>query len=279
MKLMIGVPTFGAPDPAFSMNSLPQLTYHIGRRHPEIEECTLFPEPRTYRHHARQAIASTFVASEYDYLLMLDDDMTFTPQLFDILWAHNEHPVVSGLYFTRTLPPVPCMFNFGEQGSEPILDYPKDSLMEVEIVGFGFILFHREVFLRTQPPHFQIGSWMGEDVAFGVKCQTAGIPILVHTEAVVGHLPAKRAPITEETYKFFREEVRLREEAKIGALQWREEKRDPKGTPEPSILQKAEVEAIYHDAVKRAKERRKRDEDAGGRSEPSGELVGGPRRP
>lgn len=230
MRLVIGIPTFGTPDPLFSINSLPPLLYHIGRRHPEITDAILLPDSRTYRHHARQAIVNAAQSVHADYLLMLDDDQTFTPQAFDILWAHRDHPVVSGLYFTRTIPPVPCVFNMTvSEGSVPVLDYPEDQLFEVQIVGFGFILFDMNIFKKIPPPYFQVGNWLGEDVAFGAKCQAAGIPLLVHTGCKVGHIVASRRVVTEALYLKHKERVKRDDAAKVGAIPWAGQPRARKG--------------------------------------------------
>lgn len=220
MKLMIGSPSFGAPDPLFTSDSLAPLMYHIGRRHPEITEVVWARDTRTYRHHARQGLAEEFLARGMDYLLTLDDDQTFTPQAFDILWEHNQYPCVSGLYFTRTFPPVPCMFRYGKigEGSQPILTYPKDALLEVEIVGFGFCLFQSEVFKKVPPPWFQAGSWLGEDVAFAAKCRACGIPFYVHTGCKVGHIYEQKQVITEDTYEYYRAAVEAQERSKVGDI-------------------------------------------------------------
>lgn len=244
MRLLIGIPSFGSPDPRFAIDSLAPLMYHIGRRHPEIKEVLLGRDTRTYRHHARQAIINEAMSIEADYILMLDDDVTFAPQAFDILWEHNEHPVISGLYFTRTIPPVPCIFNFGEsKGSVPILKYPKDSLFEVEIVGFGFLLMHTDIFRKIPGPHFQVGNWLGEDVAFGVKCQAAGVPLVVHTGCRIGHILEQKTVITEDVYEHYKEEVfkEKRKELEQSSGAWQEGEGVKPGEGEPPQVSKEQI--------------------------------------
>jgi hypothetical protein len=241
VRLVIGVPSFGAPDPLFAIDSLAPLMYHIGRRHPEIEETLLIRDTRTYRHHARQAIVESALSVNADYLLMLDDDQTFTGNAFDMLWEHNHHRVVSGLYFTRTIPPVPCIFNLGAQGSDPILEYPKDTLMEVEIVGFGFILFQMQIFNQVPGPYFQVGNWLGEDVAFSVKLQAAGIKQWVHTGCRIGHIMEQRQVITEATYDQYKGSVLSEHGARSGSVLWTQEPRDGKGGRGPDQTSRAEV--------------------------------------
>jgi hypothetical protein len=240
--------------------------YHIGRRKPEITSVQMIRDTRTYRHHARQAIVNAAVGMEADYLLMLDDDQTFTPQAFDILWEHRDRRVVSGLYFTRGIPPVPCMFNMGgPEGSIPVLEYPEDALFEVQIVGFGFILFDVNVFKRIPAPHFQIGNWLGEDVAFGAKAQAAGISLLVHTGCKVGHLISQRRVITEKTYEKYYDEVKKNEKNRVGSARWTGGGRTPKGVPEQRLISRRAVNERISEALVRA----------GGNGEPPQEEASG----
>jgi hypothetical protein len=177
-----------------------------------------------------------------DYLLTLDDDQTFAPQAFDILWEHRDKRIVSGLYFTRGIPPVPCIFNFSQgQGSIPVLEYPDNELFEVQIVGFGFLLVDVNVFRQIPGPHFQIGNWMGEDVAFGVKCQAAGIPLLVHTGCKIGHIMEQRRVITEAHYLKHKERAKADDRSKVGAMPWPGERRAKRGSGELGALTRSGV--------------------------------------
>lgn len=255
MKLVVGIPSFGQPDPLFTIDSLAPTLYHIGRRHPEITQVHMLRDTRTYRHHARQAIVNAALGMGFDYLWMLDDDQTFTPQAFDILWEHRDQKVVSGLYFTRAIPPVPCMFNMGgPEGSIPVLDYPKDSLFEVQIVGFGFILFQMEVFKQIPAPHFQVGNWLGEDVAFGVKCQAQGIPLLVHTGCTIGHIGAERRVFTEAHYLKHKELAKSYDRNKVGALPWAGERRADRGNAVPATVERSAILSHATEVMAKARE-------------------------
>lgn len=264
MHLLIGIPSYGVPDTRFTVDSLAPLMYHIGRRHPEIKECTLIRDTRTYRHHARQAIANAALGVGADYLLMLDDDVTFTNHAFDLLWEHNEHPIISGLYFTRSIPPVPCMFKFGTQGSDPILKYPKDSLFEVEIVGFGFLLFQTEIFRKVPAPHFQVGSWLGEDVAFGAKCQAAGLPLIVHTGCKIGHIMEQKTVITEKTYEEHKERIKRERDSYEGSAQWSGQRKASPGEPGYRLSSRTDVFADLDATAQAARKAKEEKVSAGG---------------
>jgi hypothetical protein len=202
-RLMIGIPTYGMPRCEFSIDSGWSLLYHIGRRHPEIEKVWVQRDVRTYRQEARKAIVESAQQAGATHLLMLDDDHVFDGETFDKLWASMQQAdvqLVSGLYMTRGLPCAPCIFKLTAQGTVPIFYYEPDTLMEVDVVGFGFVLFDMALFTRINPPWFNLGFGFGEDAAFCARVIQAGMKVWVHTGAQVGHLLEQPHVITEADY-------------------------------------------------------------------------------
>lgn len=210
-KLLIGIPTFGSPKSEFAIDSLGSLLYHIGRRYPQID-VMLHRDVRTYRQEARKGIVEHAQKWGATHLLMLDDDHVFSGTDFDLLWGSmlesSEVQVVSGLYFTRGLPTVPCIFKLTERGTVPIFFYPDNELFKVDVVGFGFVLFDMEVFTELNPPWFNLGFGFGEDAAFCARLLQKGFGIYVHTGAKVGHLLEQPHTITESDYLPVREQHR-----------------------------------------------------------------------
>ncbi len=204
-KLLIGIPTYGKPDSLFAIDSLGSLLYHIGRRHPEIEDVWIQRDVRTYRQEARQAIVKAAQENKATHLLMLDDDQTFDPDCFDKLWsgmiAGKEEPkMLSGLYFTRGPWTAPCIFKLTKEGTAPYFYYDHDAIMEVDVVGFGFVLFDMTLFERINPPWFNLAIGFGEDAAFCARMIQAGIQPMVHTGCKVGHIMETPKVVTEEVY-------------------------------------------------------------------------------
>lgn len=204
-SLFIGIPTYGKPDSQFAIDSLSAMVYHIGRRHPEIEDVWVQRDVRTYRQEARQAIVKAAQENKATHLMMLDDDQVFSGDEFDLLWnsmltSPKEPKMLSGLYFTRGPWPAPCIFKLTNEGTVPYYYYPKNDLMEVDVVGFGFVIFDMSVFDRINPPWFNLAQGFGEDAAFCARLLQAGITPMVHTGAKVGHILETPTVITEEVY-------------------------------------------------------------------------------
>jgi hypothetical protein len=218
-KLLIGIPTYGMPKCEFAIDSLGSMLFHIGRRHPEIE-VMLHRDVRTYRQEARKGIVEEAQKWGATHLLMLDDDQVFSGRDFDILWKamveSSEVQMVSGLYFTRGVPTVPCIWKLTERGTVPIFYYPDNELFKVDVVGFGFVLFDMEIFKKLNPPWFNLGFGYGEDAAFCARVLQGGLGVYVHTGAKIGHLLEQPHVITEADYLPTRD--RHREYSQTGQL-------------------------------------------------------------
>lgn len=83
----------------------------------------------------------------FDYVFHLDSDVIPPPDAVLRLMKHDL-PIVSGLYCRRSTPHmVPVMM----RGSNWFVDFPKNSLVEVDFVGAGCLLIRRDV-LEQLPP-------------------------------------------------------------------------------------------------------------------------------
>lgn len=208
-SLFIGIPTYGKPNSLFSVDSGWSLLFHIGRHHPEIKKVWVHQERRTYRQEARQACVVFAQELGATHLLMLDDDHVFDGTVFDKLWEYQEKHMVSALYMTRGLPCAPCMFRMTDQGTVPIYVYPKDELLSVDVVGFGFVLFKMEVFKRINPPWFNLSTGFGEDAAFCGRLLQAGLGVFCHTGAKIGHILDDPYVVTEADYERVRDRIQV----------------------------------------------------------------------
>lgn len=150
---------------------------------------------------SRNNVVRAFLADcSAEYLLMLDSDMTFTPDDIRslVLAAQREDAhVVGGLCFSvdddgRIFPTI-------YEGDPPkrTYSYRKDSLQEVSATGAACLLMSRtllEDMAKNCPgPHefFQEtthkGGEFGEDVTFCVRARHLGYRIYVHTGVQLGH--------------------------------------------------------------------------------------------
>lgn len=161
-----------------------------------------------YLNVGRNTLARRWLAempAEVEVFVSLDTDHVFTPeQVMHLisLVSLPERPIVSGLYFAcddngAQVRPV-LLKRRNDFRLETLWDYPKDALVEVDVVGMGFCAIHRTV-LEQLAEHGEgegfdfdetpNGAFMPEDNAFCFAAQHfLGAKIHVHTGIVVGHM-------------------------------------------------------------------------------------------
>lgn len=101
----------------------------------------------------RVAVSDGFLASEAEWIFWVDDD-TVLPRgaLSHLLGLKREF--VSGLYFIPAEPYNPVAYIRNHDGTySAFYDYPPGSLVEVDSIGFGCCLVHKDVFLKIKKEH------------------------------------------------------------------------------------------------------------------------------
>lgn len=139
---------------------------------------------------ARNELAAEF---EGDWLLMLDTDHIFAPDLLERmlrLCRTEGLQFLSGIYQYKFPPHHPVAGVVGESGQiQQLLDWnPNKPIIDVSVVGGGCMLIYREVFdrirkeLRQEP--FTIIPGLSEDYSFCMRLQKLGIrvPLAVNIE-------------------------------------------------------------------------------------------------
>lgn len=110
---------------------------------------------------ARTQIVLEFLRNEQwagaDWLFMVDDDMTFEPDILERLVATAEEfdaDVVGGLCFaggrSTMFPTVYALERdeAGKLGTKPIEDYPRDAVVKVGATGTGAVLIRRSILVK-----------------------------------------------------------------------------------------------------------------------------------
>ena len=121
-----------------------------------------------------------------DWLLMLDTDHTFEPDLLErmlhILETYNIS-ILSGLYGRRNEDSAPVIYRFVREENKfsSILTWPTGiPLIQVDSAGGGCLLVKKEVFTRIQKElreePFNIMPPFIEDHSFFLRCMKLGIP-------------------------------------------------------------------------------------------------------
>jgi hypothetical protein len=167
---------------------------------------------------ARNKAVEHFLATDIPWLLWLDTDMGFRPDLLEQLMAAAdpaERPVVGALCFAQrelaadgmggyVTIPTPTIFDWSPvttpegvelEGFEIRYDYPASALVRCGGTGAACVLVHRSVFERIREKYgaewyhrvqAREGS-MGEDLSFCMRATALGIPVHVHTGVRASH--------------------------------------------------------------------------------------------
>ena len=134
-----------------------------------------------------------------DYLLFIDDDMTFPPDILDTL-LKNDKDICGAAYHPRNKTgEIIKYINAGSDEITPIrieqLDDPKyKDTFEVHATGAGIILIKCEVFKKVPRPWFMFEYYdtgqckLGEDWYFCKVAKKAGFEVWTDPKPKVGHL-------------------------------------------------------------------------------------------
>lgn len=146
--------------------------------------------------YAREVLARQAVESGCDYLFMIDDDMLAPPDLFYKL-AENDKDICAALAFTRNPDHKPVIYQVIE-GRDPmgndyyqntfVVNYPKDTLVQCDAVGFGAVLIKVDVLKKIPSPWFMGLVGTGEDITFCYKAKKSGFEVWMDTRIKLGHL-------------------------------------------------------------------------------------------
>jgi hypothetical protein len=160
------------------------------------------------QHFAATALASFFLKSDADTLLMVDTDQVFKPDTLSRLrddFTGFSYDILCALAVARRNPFYPIVLGLRPDPGDGKCDYKclKDDIngkvIEVDTVGTGFTLIRRSVFDKMQSQlgidkwFFEFGDGgLGEDTRFCQRAKQCGCKIGVHTGIGIGH----RGPIT-----------------------------------------------------------------------------------
>lgn len=168
---------------------------------------------------ARSQIVSQFLATEAEWLFMVDTDMGFEDDTIQRLVASaeaNDCPVVGGLCFAQKRDPrvgetslhaqrftiIPTMYRYVDTGKErgflPILDYAPGAFQFVDATGAACLLMHRDALVKVGPEPFRPMVVRGanpdgtdrefsEDLSFCARLANAGVAMGVDTSIQTTH--------------------------------------------------------------------------------------------
>ncbi len=148
---------------------------------------------------ARNRIVQEALKYNSDYLLFIDADMVFKPDLLLRLLKHDV-PFVNALAFRRIKPHYPCIFKWNEkEGSYETVPY-FGGLLEVDATGMPAVLIKMEIFKKMkQPWYYYEDHLFSSDLTFCRNAKRLGYKILIDTDLKIGHI-GEEIVITEDFY-------------------------------------------------------------------------------
>lgn len=162
------------------------------------------------------ALVREMYEQEKDWLWLLGDDHTFSPQTLNRLndW---EKDIIVPLCVMRAPPYLPVLFSgFSDDPDHPAYarerldldDYPQAGVVPVHSAGSAGMLIRRSVFDALEDPWFEAavldGQQLGEDLYFCDKARAQGFEIYADLDTKMGHcLTAVAWPVqTSEGWTF-----------------------------------------------------------------------------
>lgn len=163
---------------------------------------------------ARERLSEWALDMGLHLILMIDDDMLIPNTMFEQLLKTMDETgadIVAPLAFMRNAPHYPVIYRT-TQGYDPmahkpfferhfVKNYPKDSVVECDAVGFGSALIKTALFKKMHKPWFMSTTGAGEDIWFCFQAKKeAGAKIVVDTRIKLGHMGMQQV-VTEETFE------------------------------------------------------------------------------
>ena len=154
--------------------------------------------------HGRNLAVEHFLSTDKDWALLVDADQTWTPanveKLFSVAFP-GERPIVGALNFGwGPAGFYPTIYNLNDEGDlDRLENFYIGQTRPVDATGGGFLLVHRDVFVKVRERHSGPWPWFqettsktgmrrSEDITFCRRAADAGFKIVVHTGIHVGHV-------------------------------------------------------------------------------------------
>ena len=187
MKLIIGIPLYNN-IPIQSFLSIMKLVKNLQVSY-DIIYTSNYPIDI-----ARNVIVNKFLKKKGKYLLFLDSDNLFSPDVYERLLDLNSD-IATGISFKKVYPYYPTIYRRDGDKFRPMVDYPKNKVIEVDACGMACCLIKREVFEKIELPYFESrmisdSDFMGEDFNFCKKAVFHGFSIKADTGLIVPHVGA-----------------------------------------------------------------------------------------
>ena len=159
---------------------------------------------------ARQMAVENAIETGYTHILFLDDDMEFTPEIFEALSSHNKE-IMAANYSNKN--PVESKPQVHDLDGKPVYSRHKNGIQEVGWVGFGAILIELAIMKNVPKPWFQMiwhsprNEFIGEDYFFCGQVRNSGYKIFINHNIEIAHIGDKAYTESTELIYDYRKEV------------------------------------------------------------------------
>ena len=190
MKIFIAVP---------SMDTLPALFCQSLALLQRAGDTQIGFEVGSLVYMARNNLARQAIKSEADYVLWLDSDMVFAPNLLQRMLKiclDNKIDFLTAVCFRRKPPYTPCLFDrldkIDKGASYTALMSVPDGLFKVGGCGFAGVLMSTDVLMsvaaKFEGRMFDPLEGFGEDVSFCWRARQCGYDIWCDSSIELGHV-------------------------------------------------------------------------------------------
>ncbi len=190
MKVFIAVP---------SMDTLPALFCQSLALLQRAGDTQIGFEVGSLVYNARNNLARQAIKSEADWVLWLDSDMVFGPDLLQRMLkvcTENDIDFLTALCFRRKPPFTPCLFDrldkVGRGASYTAIMSVPDGRFKVGGCGFAGVLMSTDVLMSVASKFdgrmFDPLEGFGEDVSFCWRARQCGYDIWCDSEIEMGHV-------------------------------------------------------------------------------------------
>lgn len=190
MKIFIAVP---------SMDTLPALFCQSLALLQRAGDTQIGFEVGSLVYNARNNLARQAIKSEADYVLWLDSDMVFAPNLLQRMLKiclDNKIDFLTAVCFRRKPPYTPCLFDrldkIDKGASYTALMSVPDGLFKVGGCGFAGVLMSTDVLMsvaaKFEGRMFDPLEGFGEDVSFCWRARQCGYDIWCDSSIELGHV-------------------------------------------------------------------------------------------
>lgn len=183
-KLLIAIPTLDYIHRKF-VESLTNLLHTFSFTDYDVvfEGCTLV-------YISRDNLAKQAIEGGYDWVLWLDADMVFEPDIYKIL-ALSGKDFITGIYRGRHGTHRPCIFEKLEPPERWDSFDQEPDIKEIKGCGFGCVLMKTKILetvWHTYGTCFTPTPLLGEDLAFCKRVSDCGYSMWANLNAPVGHI-------------------------------------------------------------------------------------------